>query len=120
MLWWKIWGWGGLVVVLVAAASSHPFRSRCGEGLQQYRFMSSSSPAGRGGEGSAGCGGLCWFLVAAAGMRGTKERDLAASSEVRRRWARVRCRRGLGMVPGRYSFILLRSSSAELVDIAAR
>ena len=58
--------------------------------------------------------------AAAVGVRGLQVEDLAVSGEMVWRWPQIWCGWCLGQVPGRRSFIVLRTSSAELVDTAAQ
>lgn len=60
------------------------------------------------------------LVVAAAGLRGLQVRVLATSSEVGCRWAQFRRGSCSGCVPRRFPLFGFRSSSLELVDVAAR
>ena len=59
-------------------------------------------------------------VVVAAWVCGLEERDLATFCEVGCRRAQVRCGRCWGCIPSRWPLFGLRSSSKELVDVAAR
>ena len=57
--------------------------------------------------------------TAAVGVCGVLAVDLAISGEVGWRWPQIRAGRCSGRVPGRCFFSVCRSSSWELVDVAA-
>ena len=115
---WKIWRWCGLVPALLVGGWGRLYRSFSIQALGASCCSAAPwSPAGRGGEGRSG---VVELLVAAAGMCGLQVRDLATSSEVGCRWAQFRCRRCSGCVLGRCPLFGSRSSSSELVDVAAR
>ena len=115
---WKIWRFCGFVPAVLVGGWGRVYRSFfvCTRG-SSCCSSASWSPAGRGGEGRCG---VVELLVAAAGMRGLQVRDLATSSEVGCRWAQFRCGSCSGCVPGRCPLFVSRSSSSELVVVAAR